>query len=87
MLATAYQHTLPGRINAEFIGMATRYNQQKQRRKTEEDRKKSLESSFLYSEQQEKQLQRTIYSKSVELNRLQSSRMRKLGEIKAVDTR
>jgi hypothetical protein len=86
MQANSYHRTFPRRINTEFIGIASRYNQHKQRRKTEEERKKSLESTFLYTEHQERQLQKTIYSKSVELNRLQSSRMRKLEEMKAVVT-
>ena len=70
--------TLRERVNPEFIGVAARYSELKDRRKTEEREKKSLESSRMFTEITERKLERNIYSRSVELNRLQGSRMRKL---------
>ena len=66
------------RVNPEFIGVATRYSEIKERRKTEEREKKSLESSRMFTEITERKLEKSIYSKSMELRRLQTSRMRKL---------
>ena len=70
--------TLRERVNLEFIGVAARYSELKDRRKTEEREKKSLESSRMFTEITERKLERNIYSRSVELSRLQGSRMRKL---------
>ena len=66
------------RVNPEFIGVATRYSEIKERRKTEEREKKSLESSRMFTEITERKLEKSIYSTSMELRRLQTSRMRKL---------
>lgn len=66
------------RVNPEFVGVAARYSEVKERRKTEEREKKSLESSRMFTEITERKLERSIYCKSVELRRLQTSRMRKL---------
>lgn len=66
------------RVNPEFIGVAARYSEVKERRRTQEREKKSLESSRMFTEITDRKLERSIYSKSVELRRLQTSRMRKL---------
>jgi hypothetical protein len=80
----SYYAAFPARFHPEFAGLAARYSQRKERRKTEQLQKQSLESSRMHAAHLEQQLQSTIYSKSLELTRLQSSRARKLEDAQQV---
>lgn len=73
-MKTTYSYIHPNRINPEFIGIGSRYVEEKMRRKTEEKLKKSNEMYYLSSVKIDRHLEKNISRKSLELTRLQETR-------------
>ncbi len=80
----SYYQTFPHRVHPQFIDAALRCSASKFRRKTEEKQRLEVEQKYFYTSNREKMLERKIVSHSLQLERAQSSRMRRLQEIRRV---
>lgn len=80
----SYYQTFPARVHPQFAETASRCSASKARRKTEEMRRLEAEQKYFYTTNREKMLERKIVSRSLQLERAQSSRMRRLTEIRRV---
>ncbi len=82
----SYYQTFPARVHPDFVDAALRFTASRFRRKTEEKHRLEVEQKYFYTSNREKMLERKIVSRSLQLERAQSSRMRRLQEIRSVST-